>query len=315
MKAVVTGAAGFIGSHTAERFLSEGWAVLGVDSLTDYYPVSQKQANLDRLQDFGGFSFLAEDLRSAELEPMLLDADVVLHLAAQPGVRASWDDFDVYVQNNVSATNRVLLAAARVGVNRLVYASSSSVYGAASRYPTSERDVPAPMSPYGVTKLAGEHLCGVFAQNFGLATVSLRYFTVFGPRQRPDMGMHRLIEAALTGASFPLYGSGDQIRDFTYVGDVVQANFLAATRDIAPGSVLNVAGGSAVSLRDVIRSIETLAGRDIVLDGRGVQPGDVPRTGGTTDQARLLLEWIPQISLHEGLARQLEWHELRHQPA
>jgi nucleoside-diphosphate-sugar epimerase len=224
-------------------------------------------------------------------------------------VRASWSEgFTPYVQHNVLVTQRLLEAVKGAGVRRFVYASSSSVYGNATSYPTGEDDMPRPQSPYGVTKLAAEHLCGVYARTWGVPTVALRYFTVYGPRQRPDMAMHRLIEAAMTGDPFPLYGDGRQIRDFTYVGDVVAANLLAAAVDVMPGSVLNIAGGTATSLLEVVEIVGELVGRPVRLERRPAEAGDVERTGGSSRRAAMALGWIPAVPLSEGLAEQVRWH-------
>lgn len=311
MKAVVTGAAGFVGSHLVERLVRDGWDVLGVDNLTPYYDVVQKRSNLAELGALEGFESVSADLRTADLNPLLEGAPVVFHQAGQPGVRASWAEFDSYVDHNILVTQRLLEAAREASVRRFVFASSSSVYGDADIYPTTEATLPRPKSPYGVTKLAAEHLCGVYARNWDLPTVSLRYFTVFGPRQRPDMAFHRLIEASLGRGTFPLYGTGEQIRDFTYVDDVVDANVVAAEADIDPGTVINIAGGTSVDLSTVISTVEDLAGRAAAISGHPVQAGDVRRTGGSTDVARSVLGWEPRVGLEEGLSRQIEWHRRR----
>ncbi|MGA7271078.1 MAG: NAD-dependent epimerase/dehydratase family protein [Acidimicrobiia bacterium] len=309
MRCLVTGAAGFVGSHLVEAALDQGWDVVAVDSLNAYYEPVQKQSNAAA---YGGrLPLRVVDLLQANLSPLLEGVDVVFHQAGQPGVRSSWDEFDSYVDANVRLTHRLLRAARSAEIKRFVFASSSSVYGDRTRYPTTEQDLPAPKSPYGVTKLAAEHLCGVYARNWGMQTVSLRYFTVFGPRQRPDMAMHRLIEAALTGLPFPLYGAGDQIRDFTYVADVVAANVKAATAAIEPGTVLNIAGGGSTTLAEVISTVEELTGSRIELERYPDQPGDVFRTGGSADLARAILEWAPKVSVAEGLAAQVEWHRSR----
>lgn len=307
MRAVVTGAAGFVGSHLVERLVEEGWDTVAIDCLTPYYALSQKDANVADLRA-SGVDVVSVDLAHDELTRYLTGADVVYHQAGQPGVRASWADFDQYVEHNVLATERLLTACLEAEVGRLVYASSSSIYGDANRYPTSETDLPSPKSPYGVTKLAAEHLVGVFARSFGLPAVSLRYFTVFGPRQRPDMAMHRLIAAALTGEVFPLFGSGEQIRDFTFVGDVVEANLLAGRSDSDGHTVLNVAGGGSVTLNEVIATVESLVGREIALDRLPTQKGDVHRTGGDISLAHQLLGWSPQVSVVQGLEDQVAWH-------
>jgi nucleoside-diphosphate-sugar epimerase len=305
--ALVTGAAGFVGSHLTERLVAEGWRVRAVDCLTDYYDVGQKRANADALP----VEVLDDDLRTCDVAALLDGVSAVFHQAGQPGVRASWDAFDTYVGHNVLATQRLLAASAGAGLERFVFASSSSVYGDAERYPTTEDDLPAPRSPYGVTKLAAEHLCGVYAANHGVPTVSLRYFTVFGPRQRPDMAMHRLIEAALGGEAFALYGDGTQVRDFTYVGDVVEANVRAATHDVAPGTVLNVAGGTDASMHEVIRTVADLTGAEVPLRREPAAKGDVRRTGGARGRVRDLLGWAPTVGLRDGLARQVDWHRDR----
>lgn len=310
MRALVTGAAGFIGSHLAGRLAEEGHAVLAVDCFTSAYDPQRKRENVDALP--AGCSFVAADLRTADLHELLTGINVVFHQAGQPGVRNSWrSGFRAYVEHNVMATQRLLEAARDRGVVRFVFASSSSVYGNALRYPTSETDAPAPHSPYGVTKLAAEQLCAVYALNWGVPTVALRYFTVYGPRQRPDMAIHRLIEASLSGRRFPLFGDGRQVRDFTYVGDVVKANLLAAVTEMPPGTVVNIGGGSAVALRDVMAVLEHMLGRHLEVERHGVQAGDVQRTGARIDRAIDVLGWAPEVGLREGLARQVAWHRGR----
>jgi nucleoside-diphosphate-sugar epimerase len=306
MHALVTGAAGFIGSHLTEALVAAGARVRAVDAFTDSYDPAVKRANAAQ----AGVPVVAADLAVADLDGLLAGVDVVFHLAGQPGVRPSWSSgFSRYLDANVLATQRVLEAVReREGV-RVVYASSSSVYGQAPRYPTSEDDLPAPHSPYGVTKLAGEHLCGLYAANHGVDTVALRYFSVYGPRQRPDMGLHRFCEAALDDKPLPLYGTGEQVRDVTYVGDVVAATLAAATAPLPPAAVLNVAGGGAVSVNVLLDLIADLVGRDLRIERLPEQPGDVAATGGTTDRARDLLGWRPRTDLAEGLAAQLAWHQ------
>lgn len=309
MHALVTGSAGFIGSHLTERLLAEGHLVRAVDCLTPYYDVEQKRANLRAVVTQPTCELIEADLRTSDLGAILDGIDVVFHQAGQPGVRASWAaGFPLYVEHNILVTQRLLEAARQEGVGRFVFASSSSVYGNAPAYPTSEEDLPRPQSPYGVTKLAAEHLCGVYARNWAVPTVSLRYFTVYGPRQRPDMAMHRLLEAALGGRPFPLFGDGAQVRDFTFVDDVVRANLLAASGEVPPGSIINVAGGTQATLLQVVRIIGEQAGRPVSLERQASQPGDVDRTGGSTERARRLLGWQPVVSLEEGLAQQLAWH-------
>jgi UDP-glucuronate 4-epimerase len=311
MTTLVTGAAGFIGSHLAEALAARGEAVLALDSFTDYYDVDMKRANAAAVVA-AGCQLVEADLRDANLEPLLADVRVVYHQAAQPGVRASWDRrFADYATHNVLGTQRLLEAARHAEVERLIYASSSSVYGNALTYPTYEDAVPAPFSPYGVTKLAAEHLCRAYAQNFGFRTISLRYFTVYGPRQRPDMSVHRMIEAALGGPAFPLYGDGRQVRELTYVGDIVAANLAAAEADIAPGEVFNIAGGGEIVLADLIDLVAELAGHEIPIDQQDLEPGDTRRNGGATGRAREHLGWVPRTALRDGLGAQLAWHRSR----
>jgi UDP-glucuronate 4-epimerase len=313
VRAVVTGAAGFIGSHLADALLARGDAVLGVDCFTPYYAAADKEHNLSGARADAKFEFVEADLRSDDIEPLLDGADAVFHQAAQPGVRLSWSGgFGEYVGHNVLATQRLLEAvlAARPGA-RVVYASSSSVYGNQPRYPTRETDLPQPFSPYGVTKLAAEHLCRLYAENWGISTVSLRYFTVFGPRQRPDMSIHRLCEAAIHGDPFPRYGDGSQIREFTYVADIVRGNLLAAERDVAPGSYCNLSGGGEVTLSQLIDLVGELAGTPVKVDQQDPQPGDALRNGGSSGRARELLGWTPEVSLRDGVSAQLAWHRSR----
>jgi nucleoside-diphosphate-sugar epimerase len=305
---VVTGAAGFIGSHLVEAAARAGHTVVGIDAVTPYYDVAVKRRHLEHLGRLPGFTFVEADLRTADLVPLLDGADVVYHEAGQPGVRLSWSDgFPDYVGHNVSATQRLLEAVRLTRPGRLVYASSSSVYGNAARYPTSESDLPRPHSPYGVTKLAAEHLCALYADNWGVPAVSLRYFTVYGPRQRPDMGMHRFIDAAASGRALPLFGDGEQVRDFTFVSDVVAANLAAGSADLAPGTVLNVAGGGSISVNELLALLGKVAGADLEIERLPDQPGDVRATGGSIDLARRLLGWEPTVEVADGLAAQYAW--------
>lgn len=309
MHALVTGAAGFIGSHLTERLIAEGHRVRGVDCLTPYYDIRQKVENLRVLSRLSAFQWIEADLRSTNLADVLDGIDVVFHQAGQPGVRESWaSGFGSYVEHNIQATQRLLEAARSTDLQRFVFASSSSVYGNALSFPTDEEDVPRPHSPYGVTKLASEHLCAAYASNWGVPTISLRYFTVFGPRQRPDMAMHRLVAATLAGEPFPVFGDGRQVRDFTYVDDVVRANLLAASADVQPGTVINVAGGTQATLLEIARIIEAELGRPALLEIRPGQPGDVDRTAGSIERAKMSLGWRPVVPLRDGLARQVAWH-------
>jgi len=313
MRALVTGVAGFVGSHLAEALLEQGHTVVGVDCFTPFYDEAQKRENLDTALASRKFELVECDLRTAAIEAMLDGVDTVFHQAAQAGVRLSWaEGFGDYVSHNVIATQRLLEAVVTARpAARVVYASSSSVYGNQPRYPTREDDVPRPFSPYGVTKLAGEHLAGLYAENRGISTVSLRYFTVVGPRQRPDMALHRLCTAALTGVVFPRYGDGSQIREFTYVGDIVRGNLAAAERDIPPRSYCNLAGGGEITLAALIDLVGELAGAPVALDAQERQAGDAFRNGGSIERARELLGWEPRVSLREAVAAQLAWHKAR----
>jgi nucleoside-diphosphate-sugar epimerase len=310
VKALVTGAAGFIGSRIAARLLAEGHDVVGVDALTDYYDPRIKLANLERLA--GRFRFVEGDLNTVDLGALLDGVEVVFHEAGQPGVRASWGtSFQHYTADNIDATQRLLEAAVRSGgLRRFVYASSSSVYGDAERYPTRETDRPQPVSPYGVTKLAAEHLCVLYARNHGLPTVALRYFTVYGPGQRPDMAFTRFCTALRDGREIELYGTGEQVRDFTYVDDVVEANLRVAQADAAavpPGTVLNVAGGSSTTVNEVLELLGEISGETVRVARRPAVPGDVWRTGGSTDAIKAAIGWAPHVDLRTGLQEQYRW--------
>jgi UDP-glucuronate 4-epimerase len=313
MRALVTGAAGFVGSHLVDALLARGDSVIGIDSFTPYYAPSAKADNIAAARVDENFELVEADLRSAALEPLLDGVDVAFHQAAQAGVRLSWSDgFADYVGHNVLATQRLLEAvvAARPSA-RVICASSSSVYGNQPRYPTNENDLPKPYSPYGVTKLAAEHLCGLYAENWGVSTMALRYFTVYGPRQRPDMSIHRLCEAALHGEAFPRYGDGSQIREFTFVDDIVRGNLLAASGDVAPGSYCNLAGGGEITLSQLIDLVSELAGAPVVIDPQPRQAGDAFRNGGSIERAAELLGWTPEVTLRDGVRAQLAWHRSR----
>jgi nucleoside-diphosphate-sugar epimerase len=306
-RAVVTGAAGFIGSHLCERLIAEGFSVTGVDAFTAYYDRADKLANLGALEGAPRFTLVEDDLVSMDLAAVLADAPVVFHLAAQPGVRLSFGEgFARYTADNILATQRVLEAAAAAGCPRVVWASSSSVYGDAAAYPCVEDETPtAPRSPYGVTKRACEDLARIY-RGGGLSTVGLRYFTVYGPRQRPDMAMRKLCEALHDGSEFPLYGDGSQSRDFNHVADAVDATFRAALAE-DPAAIYNVGGGHEATLAEIVALLEELSGRAAVLDRRPPQAGDVRRTAADTTRAAADLGWHARVGLREGLASQLDW--------
>lgn len=309
MTVLVTGAAGFIGSTLAERLVRDGHEVVGIDNFSDYYDREIKEANLSRLADANRFTLLEEDLNKVDLAPLLDRVEVVFHQAGQPGVRKSWgSDFANYVDANISATQRLLEAVCSAPrLRRFVYASSSSVYGNAERYPTQETDRPQPRSPYGVTKLAGEHLVTLYATNFGVPSISLRYFTVYGPRQRPDMAFSRFISLARRGQPLPVHGDGSQIREFTYVDDIVEANVRAADASVEPGTVVNLSGGASTSVNDVLELLEKLHGEPLQVDRGEPALGDVFRTGGSIERANALLGWEPRIGIEDGLAREYDW--------
>jgi UDP-glucose 4-epimerase len=309
VKALVTGCAGFIGSHLAERLVTDGHTVVGVDAFTDYYAAQLKQANLVALQASPAFALVRGNLLELPLTALLEGVDVVFHLAAQAGVRPSWGQaFEVYTSSNVLATQRLLEAARERGLRRFVYASSSAVYGQ-SELPMREESPSRPLSPYGVSKLAGEHLCGLYGVAYGIPTVSLRYFTVFGPRQRPDMAFHRFIRALRAGRPIPLFGDGRQTRDFTYVADIVDATCRAADVPLAPGEVINVAGGSRIELGQAIRELERVTGRTAALAAGSEAPGEMRHTYGDIDRAARCLGWAPKTGLAEGLREEAAWIE------
>jgi nucleoside-diphosphate-sugar epimerase len=304
---LVTGVAGFIGSHLAERLAASGAAVRGVDCFTEYYARELKEANLASVQRSPGFVLHELDLSAAPLDALVRDVDVVFHMAGQPGVRNSWGtNFEPYLRRNVLSTQRLLEAARSTRrLRRFVYASSSSVYGDAQDLPTSERTLPQPVSPYGVTKLAAEHLCTLYS-NLGVPTVSLRYFTVYGPRQRPDMAFTRFIRALLSGEEIRIHGDGEQTRDFTHVRDIVDANLAAASCDVMPGSVYNVGGGSRVTINEVVRLLEGMTGRSANVRHDSSPAGDARHTFADCSAARRDLHFQPKSSLETGLRAQLD---------
>jgi|SRR4051794_6657561 len=308
MRALVTGCAGFVGSHLTESLLSDGVEVVGIDCFNDNYGRSAKLANLAHTREWDGFDFVPVDLARGDLADLVSGCEVVFHLAAEPGVRSSWGSrFELYLRNNVLATQYLLEAATASKVARFVYASSSSVYGEAEAYPTSEDALPRPHSPYGTTKLAAEHLCHLYHRNHGVPTVALRYFTVYGPRQRPDMAFSRFCTAALDGERVTLYGDGRQTRDFTFVSDAVQATRLAATAPVAIGGVYNVGGGSQVQVIEVLRRIEQLAGRAVSVRNLPAQAGDVRHTRADTTRARADLGFAPAVHWEAGIQAQFAW--------
>ena len=299
---LVTGAAGFIGSHLAEALVAAGHDVAGVDAFTDYYDVAIKERHAAELGR-QGVEVRRLDLATDDLD--LSGCDGVFHLAAQPGVRSFGDVFPLYVRQNVLATQRVFEAAAAAGA-RVVFASSSSVYGEAERYPTPEDTPPRPLSPYGITKLSCEHLARAYGRSFGLDAVVLRYFNAYGPRQRPDMAFPRIVAALASGEPFTLFGDGEQSRSFTYVLDVVAATALAMER-AAAGAVYNVGGGEEATMNETIATLERVAGQSLDVRREPAVPGDQTRTKADTTRIRADLGWAPTTSLEEGLRAQWAW--------
>lgn len=306
MNAIVTGAAGFLGSSIARALLDRGDHVTGIDCFIPYYPRAIKDRNLRSIQGHPRFKFIEGNLVDLDLGPLLDGVDVVFHQAAQAGVRASWGkEFEIYTTNNILATQR-LLEAAKLRKTKIVYASSSSVYGDTVKFPMQEDDLPAPVSPYGMSKLAAEHLCVLYWRNFQVPTVSLRYFTVYGPGQRPDMAFHKFIRAMRKDEALPLYGTGDQTRDFTYVADAVAAN-LAAAESGKPGTVYNIGGGSRVSVKHVFETLEKVMGFAPKIQSLPMQAGDVMHTVADTSRAHRDFGYAPKVTLEEGLRVEAEY--------
>ncbi len=308
-KIIVTGAAGFIGSQLAESLLKQGEEVIGIDELNDYYDPALKHKNITHLQNHSNFKLIEGDIQFLDWQTLLKDVEVVYHQAAQAGVRASWGKgFRAYTERNINAT-QVLLEAAKdaQNVKRLVFASTSSVYGDAETLPTHEGICPQPVSPYGITKLAAERLCGLYHKNFGVSFVALRYFTVYGPRQRPDMAFHKFFKAVLLDEAIPIYGDGQQTRDFTFISDAVAANLAAATVPQAVGEIFNIGGGSRVVLTQVLDTMEEIVGKPIKRHHIEKAMGDARHTAADVSKAQRILGYQPQISLKEGLTQEWQW--------
>ncbi|HIC92283.1 MAG TPA: NAD-dependent epimerase/dehydratase family protein [Syntrophaceae bacterium] len=307
MRCLVTGAAGFVGSHLCERLIKEGMDVIGVDSFCDYYPRSIKQNNISKLLTHPSFRFIEADILNLDLSELLKDLDYIFHQAAQAGVRASWGkNFEAYVRNNIQASQYLLEACKIWPVKAFIHASSSSVYGETRDLPMKEGGETKPISPYGVTKLAAEHLCNLYWRNFGIPIIILRYFTVYGPRQRPDMAFHKMLTATLNGDLITIYGDGEQTRDFTFISDVVEANLLAMKCG-AFGETFNIGGGSRVSLKDTLKLLSQITKKDLKIRYIEPQKGDVRDTWADTSKAKKFLAFHPKIGLEEGLTKELEW--------
>jgi UDP-glucose 4-epimerase len=310
-KIIVTGAAGFIGSNLVEALLQQGKEVIGIDEFNDYYEPTLKHKNIAHLQSSPNFTLIEGDIQFLDWSKLLQDVDVVYHQAAQAGVRASWGKgFRAYTERNINAT-QVMLEAAKDAkqLTRFVFASTSSVYGDAETLPTHEGIPPQPVSPYGITKLAAERLCGLYYKNFGVPFVALRYFTVYGPRQRPDMAFHKFFKAVLQDEAIPIYGDGQQTRDFTFVSDAVAANLAAGTVPEAVGEIFNIGGGSRVVLAEVLNTMEEIVGKPIKRNHIEKAMGDARHTAADVTKARQILGYQPQVSLREGLIQ--EWQSIK----
>ncbi len=304
MKALVTGCAGFIGSHLTERLLKEGFEVIGIDCFTDYYSREIKEKNIENALNHKNFEFIEEDILPLEDFP---DVDYVFHEAAQAGVRKSWgESFEVYTINNVLATQKLLEFYKDNRIKKFVFASSSSVYGDVE-LPMRENSLLKPVSPYGVTKLAAENLCYLYYKNYSIPTISLRYFTVYGPRQRPDMAIHKFVKAIFNDEEITVYGDGTQTRDFTYIDDITEANILAANSEIE-GEVFNVGGGSRISVNKLINEIEKIVGNKARVKYVEKQKGDVRNTWADVSKAEAILNWKPKVKIKEGIKRFTEWY-------
>ncbi|HEX8207828.1 MAG TPA: NAD-dependent epimerase/dehydratase family protein [Solirubrobacteraceae bacterium] len=310
MRAFITGAAGFVGSHLTETCLQRGWEVVACDSLTTYYSPAAKVRNAQAFAGHHRCTYHEQDILDLDLTAILADVDVVFHLAAQAGVRASWgQSFDVYTQLNVTVLQRLLEAARQTELQKFVFVSSSSVYGDAEALPTSEDQILRPVSPYGATKALGEHLSYLYYRSFDVPVLSLRYFTVYGPRQRPDMAFHRAIEAGLHEREFRLFGDGRQTRDFTFVADTVEGTILAAEKGV-PGRAYNLGGGSRVSMLEVLDVIrEEAGGLEVRHEER--QRGDARDTAADISLAREELGYDPKWNVANGLREQVAWHRAR----
>lgn len=306
---IITGVAGFIGSNLAETILKKGDSIIGVDQINDYYSINQKKDNIASLRQYEAFKFIQDDIQNLDWSELLKGVDVVYHQAAQAGVRASWgESFRHYTERNINATQIILEAAKETpSLKRLVYASTSSVYGNAETMPTSETVPPQPVSPYGITKLAAERMCWLYHQNFNVPVTALRYFTVYGPRQRPDMAFHKFFKAAIKDEAISIYGDGQQTRDFTFISDAVEANLAAATVPEAVGEIFNIGGGSRAVLMDVLATMEEVIGKSIKKEFVAKARGDARHTSADISKARKILGYNPQVSLKEGLTQEWQW--------
>lgn len=307
MHCLVTGAAGFIGSHLVENLVKRDWRVTAIDGLVDSYPREIREKNISQLLQSDSFHLVRENLLHIDLRPYLESVDYVFHMAAQTGVRTSWGkDFETYVKNNILATQRVLEAVKDAPIKKFVYASSSSVYGKVQQFPTTEETKPEPISPYGVTKLSGEHLCHVYHKIWGVPMVILRYFTVYGPRQRPDMAFFHFITALRKNQDLIVFGDGQQSRDFTHVDDVIRATCSVLERDVA-GETFNIGGGSRITVTETIHILEEIMGARARIKYIEKQKGDMVHTAADIKKAQAILDYSPRTVLEEGLRSEVNW--------
>lgn len=307
MRCLVTGAAGFIGSHLSRKLLQKDHMVIGVDSFTDFYARWIKEKNIQDLRSMKNFEFIEEDLNRIDLRQLLKRTECVFHLAAQAGVRTSWGgEFYVYTRNNIDATQRLLEMAREIQTKKVIFASSSSVYGLSPDLPMRETSLLSPFSPYGVTKLAAEQLCTLYFKNHNVPTVSLRYFTVFGPGQRPDMAFHRFFKAVLEDKPVTLFGDGTQTRDFSYIDDIIAATLAALERGKV-GEIYNIGGGHPRKLKDIIPLIEDICQKRLDIEWLEEQKGDVPHTFAAIEKARKDLHYKSESELYDGLKEEWNW--------
>jgi len=307
LRAIVTGCAGFIGSHLVDSLLEMGYEVIGIDCFTNYYPRWIKERNLENGLKNERFKLIEKDILELDLGKIVDGLDYLFHIAAQVGVRKSWgDNFKVYVKNNILATQKLLEACKNKNIKKFVFASSSSVYGDVAKLPMREDYYPKPISPYGSSKLACESLCYLYWKNYKVPTVSLRYFTVYGERQRPDMAFHKFIRAILTDKEIEIYGDGTQTRDFTYVGDVIEGTILGAETD-AEGEVFNIAAGSRISVNEILEILQKFIGKDARIKYLEIKKGDVKHTHADVSKAKKILGYRPNFRLKDGLEKEVEW--------
>ena len=306
-KVLVTGCAGFIGSHLTERLLHEGNHVTGIDCLTDYYSADIKKNNMKAFSGNRDFTFAKKDIMDIDVKPLLKDCECVFHLAAQPGVRASWgESFGIYARNNILVTQRLLEGCKDSGISKFIFSSSSSVYGDVDELPIKEEAPSRPLSPYGVTKLAAENLCLLYFKNYGVPAVSLRYFTVYGPRQRPDMAFQIFISSMLQGRQISIFGNGSQTRDFTFVSDAVNANVLAM-KNGRNGEIYNIGGGSRISVDEVIKILEEITGKRAQVSYKENQKGDMKDTYADIKKSLRELKYRPQVNIRSGLTEMVNY--------